>query len=197
MDEQPESRQIKQKIKQLADLDDRSRQQARDFLLAHEQAALPLLVAGLKHGDSTIRGACADLLGEIGTEDAREPLVNLLRGDHSRWVRSRAKSALARLPGGVPDGGLDERIPPPADTLNVIRGQQPERLTAPSSKADKPPEAPAPPAEAVTGHTPQEVQALLDQLDVRLINGEISEAIYNRLTARWESRLEALRRDDA
>lgn len=199
MNEQPEPQQIKQKIKQLAAPDDAHRQQARDYLRAHGEAALPLLLAGLKHGDSTIRGGCADLLGEIGAAEAREPLIDLLRRDHSRWVRSRAKSALMSL-GGVPDdvafGGFDDRIPPPADTLNMIRGQQPERLTAPSAKSDAPPPS-APPAESGgDDYTPQKIQALLDQLDVRLIKGEISEATYNRLTERWESRLAALRRDD-
>jgi membrane protease subunit (stomatin/prohibitin family) len=37
--------------------------------------------------------------------------------------------------------------------------------------------------------TPQQVQALLDNLDMRFANGEISEATYNNLSAKWQQRL--------
>lgn len=37
--------------------------------------------------------------------------------------------------------------------------------------------------------TRAEIQLLLDKLDVRLANGEISEAIYKTLTEKWEKRL--------
>lgn len=40
--------------------------------------------------------------------------------------------------------------------------------------------------------TAQEIQALLDKLDVRLANGEISEAIFKALTAKWQARLQGL-----
>lgn len=39
--------------------------------------------------------------------------------------------------------------------------------------------------------TQQEIQTLLDQLDVRLANGEISENVYKTLTAKWSARLQA------
>lgn len=47
----------------------------------------------------------------------------------------------------------------------------------------------APPANPTT---PAEIQALLDNLDMRLANGEISEAAYERLYNRWEQRLKDL-----
>lgn len=40
--------------------------------------------------------------------------------------------------------------------------------------------------------TAAEIQTLLDKLDVRLANGEISEAIYQVVTAKWQARLQAL-----
>jgi hypothetical protein len=40
--------------------------------------------------------------------------------------------------------------------------------------------------------TAQEIQALLDNLDVRLANGELSEELYKSLTAKWNKRLEEL-----
>ncbi len=40
--------------------------------------------------------------------------------------------------------------------------------------------------------TRAEIQQLLDKLDVRLANGEISEAIYKTIREKWEKRLNAL-----
>jgi len=47
----------------------------------------------------------------------------------------------------------------------------------------------APPANP---QTKAEVQALLDQLDTKLMNGEISEDTYKRLTEKWEKRMSEL-----
>jgi len=46
--------------------------------------------------------------------------------------------------------------------------------------------------QAVAPKTAQDIQQLLDNLDARLVNGEISEDLYNQLRAKWESRLEDL-----
>jgi membrane protease subunit (stomatin/prohibitin family) len=56
------------------------------------------------------------------------------------------------------------------------------------------PKAPAAPAAAPPANpqTAAEVQALLDNLDTRLANGELSEATYNKLYAKWEERLKEL-----
>lgn len=40
--------------------------------------------------------------------------------------------------------------------------------------------------------TPAEVRTLLDNLDMRLASGEISEAVYNKLYAKWEDRLKEM-----
>lgn len=50
----------------------------------------------------------------------------------------------------------------------------------------------AAPAPAATGSAPQtkaDIQAAIDQLDIRLMNGEISEAAYTRLLEKWQARL--------
>ncbi len=45
-----------------------------------------------------------------------------------------------------------------------------------------------------TPTTPAEIQALLDNLDARLANGEISEKVYERLYTKWERRLNELKK---
>ena len=66
-------------------------------------------------------------------------------------------------------------------------------------QATAPKQAPAAPAEAAPAggrsanrQTPAEVQALLDQLETRLANGEVSESTYNKLYAKWEQKLKDL-----
>jgi membrane protease subunit (stomatin/prohibitin family) len=54
------------------------------------------------------------------------------------------------------------------------------------------PAAAAPSAAPAVPSTAQEIQATLDNLDLRLASGEISEATYNRLYAKWEARLNDL-----
>lgn len=44
-----------------------------------------------------------------------------------------------------------------------------------------------------TPTTAQEIQEMLDNLDARLMNGEISEDLYNTLRSKWEDRLEELK----
>ena len=59
--------------------------------------------------------------------------------------------------------------------------QQPAQQAAPPASA-----APAVP------QTAEEIQATLDNLDLRLAAGEISEATYNRLYTKWETKLNEL-----
>jgi membrane protease subunit (stomatin/prohibitin family) len=54
------------------------------------------------------------------------------------------------------------------------------------------PQRPAGGAATATPQTPQEIRDMLDNLDARLMNGEISEDLYNKLYAKWEARLEEL-----
>ncbi len=52
-------------------------------------------------------------------------------------------------------------------------------------------QAPAAPAND-NPQTKEEIMALIDGLDAKLSKGEISEATYNRLVAKWEERLKSL-----
>jgi membrane protease subunit (stomatin/prohibitin family) len=51
--------------------------------------------------------------------------------------------------------------------------------------------APAP-QQAANPQTKAEIQAMLDSLDMKLASGDISEAVYNTLVAKWQERLKAL-----
>ncbi len=55
-------------------------------------------------------------------------------------------------------------------------------------------QAPAQPAgqRPAQPQTKEQVQALLDNLDMKLANGEISEDIYKKMTEKWEARLKEL-----
>ena len=46
--------------------------------------------------------------------------------------------------------------------------------------------------QAAAPKTAQEIQQMLDSLDARLMNGEISEDLYNTLRGKWQSRLDEL-----
>jgi membrane protease subunit (stomatin/prohibitin family) len=54
------------------------------------------------------------------------------------------------------------------------------------------PAAPQQQAAVANPQTKEEIQALIDNLDVKLMAGEISEAIYNRLVAKWQQKLDEL-----
>jgi membrane protease subunit (stomatin/prohibitin family) len=54
------------------------------------------------------------------------------------------------------------------------------------------PAQPATPAAPAAPKTAAEIQATLDNLDMRLAAGEISEETYNKLYAKWEARLKGL-----
>ncbi|NMC01375.1 MAG: SPFH domain-containing protein [Chloroflexi bacterium] len=60
----------------------------------------------------------------------------------------------------------------------------------PATGAPAAPAAGGTPAVSANPTTPAEVQALLDSLDLRLANGELSEAVYQRLHDKWEQRLQ-------
>jgi membrane protease subunit (stomatin/prohibitin family) len=65
--------------------------------------------------------------------------------------------------------------------MNQQQGGQPSQPAASTPQA-------APPAP----QTAAEVQALLDQLDAKLLSGEISESVYEKMYAKWEARLKEL-----
>ncbi len=74
-----------------------------------------------------------------------------------------------------------------AQMMGQTMGQQQQQQAAPAPAAPA-----AAPAATANPTTPAEVQALLDNLDARLMAGEISESIYDRLHTKWEQRLNEL-----
>jgi HEAT repeat protein len=178
-------------VRLLADPDDGARQTASGTLIQLGAKTIPALMAALNDPNSTLRGAAADALGSLKAEAARDSLQRVADRDDSKWVRSRAQAALDQLP-PLPfvqprvrrdDASRSDAPPPPPDTLALMRSQQPERVSLNKSAALPDPNT----------MTVDQVQAMLDQLDVRLANGEISEATYTQLAARWEARLKQLR----
>lgn len=70
----------------------------------------------------------------------------------------------------------------------VSQATRPAEPAAPAASA-APTTPAAPPANPTT---PAEIQAMLDNLDMRLASGELSESVYERLHDRWEQRLKDL-----
>jgi membrane protease subunit (stomatin/prohibitin family) len=65
--------------------------------------------------------------------------------------------------------------------MQMMQGQQGGQPAAASAASDEP--------AAAAPQTREEIQAILDSLDMRFANGEISEAVYTRLVAKWEAKL--------
>lgn len=106
-------------------------------------------------------------------------------GDMSAYMQFQAARAMrdaAQQPGGEAGTGvgLGAGIGMGATMAQMLTQsmQQQPAATAPA--------APAAPA------TAEEVQATLDNLDVRLAAGEIGEETYNKLVAKWEAKLKEL-----
>lgn len=59
--------------------------------------------------------------------------------------------------------------------------QMMQNNAAPAQRAETP--------AAASPKTPEEIEAIIDNLDMRFANGEISEEMYTRLVAKWQARL--------
>jgi len=184
----------------LADHSDDLRVLGRKIFVALGEHGTETLIIGLTHPNSTIRGACAEILGEIKSEKAYSALQKASTTDTSKWVRGRAQASLALLPKPAFDYPTVNRntIPPPSDTLQTIRDQKADwsnlrsRTKLPTLPAvPTAPQPITPPADMIDPEamTAEQIRDLLDQLDVKLASGEISEVTYHRLQARWEKRL--------
>jgi membrane protease subunit (stomatin/prohibitin family) len=106
-------------------------------------------------------------------------------GDMSAYMQFQAARAMrdaAQQPGGEAGTGVGLGAgigmgATMAQMLTQSMQQQPAAMA---------PAAPAAPA------TAEEIQATLDNLDVRLAAGEIGEETYNKLVAKWEAKLKEL-----
>jgi membrane protease subunit (stomatin/prohibitin family) len=109
-------------------------------------------------------------------------------GDMSAYMQFQAARAMrdaAQQPGGGAGTGVGlgagVGMGAAMGQMLVQSMQQPAQQPAAAASA-----APAAP------RTAAEVQATLDNLDVRLAAGEVSEATYNKLYAKWEAKLKEL-----
>lgn len=185
----------------LADPSDVLRHLGKQIFITLGENGVDTLISGLSHNNSTIRGACADILAEIKAEKAYPALQKVATSDNSKWVRSRAQVAMKGLPKPPFEYPTVKRntIPPPNDTLQQIREQKADWSNLRSRKnmpnlppipqPTSPPPQPSAPMIDPENLTVDQIRELLDQLDVRLANGEISEVTYQRLHIRWEKRL--------
>jgi len=106
-------------------------------------------------------------------------------GDMSAYMQFQAARAMrdaAQQPGGEAGTGvgLGAGIGMGATMAQMLTQSMQQQPAAAA------PAAPAAPA------TAEEVQATLDNLDVRLAAGEIGEETYNKLVAKWEAKLKEL-----
>ncbi len=115
-------------------------------------------------------------------------------GDMQAYMQFQAARAMrdaAQQPGG---GGASEGV-----GLGAGLGMGMSMAQMMAQSMQQPGQQPAQqqtqqPAQAgpVVPKTAQEIQNTLDNLDMRLAAGEISEATYNKLYAKWEAKLNAL-----
>ena len=106
-------------------------------------------------------------------------------GDMSAYMQFQAARAMrdaAQQPGGEAGTGvgLGAGIGMGATMAQMLTQSMQQQPAAAA------PAAPAAPA------TAEEIQATLDNLDVRLAAGEIGEETYNKLVAKWEAKLKEL-----
>jgi len=107
-------------------------------------------------------------------------------GDMSAYMQFQAARAMrdaAQQPGGEAGTGVGLGA---GIGMGATMAQM---LTQSMQQSGQQPAAPAAPA---VPKTAAEIQVTLDNLDMRLAAGEISEATYNKLYAKWEARLEEL-----
>jgi len=78
---------------------------------------------------------------------------------------------------------LQQQMMQQQQMMNQMMQQMMNQNTAPAAPASEPPANP---------QSRDEIQAMLDNLDMKLAMGEISEDIYNKLSAKWQERLHSL-----
>jgi membrane protease subunit (stomatin/prohibitin family) len=107
-------------------------------------------------------------------------------GDMQAYMQFQAARGMrdaAQQPGGTAGAGVG---------LGAGLGMGTAMAQMMAQSMQQPAQQAAAGAATATPTTPQEIRNLLDNLDARLMNGEISEDLYNKLYAKWEARLEGL-----
>jgi membrane protease subunit (stomatin/prohibitin family) len=111
-------------------------------------------------------------------------------GDMQAYMQFQAARAMrdaAQQPGGGGLAGAGVGLGAGVGMGTAMAQMMTQSMQQPSQQA-------APPASATPAvpQTAEGIQATLDNLDLRLAAGEISEATYNRLYTKWEKRLSEL-----
>lgn len=115
-------------------------------------------------------------------------------GDMQKYLQFKAALAMgdAAKASGQGGGGMSEGVGLGA---GIGMGAGLGGMIAQAMSGAQQPQQPAQPQQAAAPATPTtkaEIQAMLDNLDMRLANGEISESIYEKLTAKWQKRLDEM-----
>ncbi len=122
----------------LADPNEAVRREALYTLLdlgeyrAEEKPLAQFLLSDLAHDKVSVRAKAIDLLADLGSQTAAEPIEKILAGDASAWARARAAAALEKLRSrrSVPTliTALDDEAPQVAgaakSALEVISGKK-------------------------------------------------------------------------
>ena len=109
-------------------------------------------------------------------------------GDMKAYMQFQAARAMrdaAQQPGGAAGTGVGLGA-----GVGMGMGMAQMMTQAMQQPAEQP--APAAPAAPAAPQTAADIQATLDNLDMRLAAGEISEETYSKLYAKWEARLKEL-----
>jgi membrane protease subunit (stomatin/prohibitin family) len=110
-------------------------------------------------------------------------------GDMQAYMQFQAARAMrdaAQQPGGGGMAGAGVGL-----GAGVGMGAAMAQMMAQSMQQPAQQPAVAAPAAPASPQTPAEIQAMLDNLDLKLAAGEITEDTYNKLYAKWEARLKA------
>ncbi len=114
-------------------------------------------------------------------------------GDMQKYLQFKAARALgdaAQQAGGAGDlTGAGLGLGAGMGLGSVLAQTMREAMQAPPQGGQAQPSTPAPPTGPLTR---EQIQAMLDNLDMRLAAGEISEETYKQLYARWEQKLKEL-----
>lgn len=116
-----------------------------------------------------------------------EDLRNMGLLDLATYQGLQAADALrdaARNEGGVAGAGIGLGAGMGLGQMMANSFQQNQQSQQPQQQSQQAPATP---------QTPEQIQTMLDNLDMRLANGEISEAAYERLYAKWQQRLDEMK----
>ena len=169
------------------------------FLLPDEvRGALqtPMIAARQAEATVTTGAATAQVLTQIrnaGVDPIKYKAVEaLMKYAQTRGTGSDAGSTQNIKFGGdllmplVFFGLLMKDTSLPSNLKDQLKTMFPQFSATPPPQSQSPPSTP--PTPSITEYTPERVQAILDGLDERLAQGEISEDLYRQLRAKWEAR---------